>query len=203
MRTRFLTSAAAARDFPKTSRPEVCFVGRSNVGKSSLLNRIAGARTARTSKTPGRTRLINFFEVTARRGTYVLADLPGYGYAEAPKTERAGWLKLIQTYVERRNGLSLALLLIDLRRGIQEDDARIFEWIRARREVIVVGTKCDKLGKAQQKPARNKMAEALALEVSRVHLVSAASGQGIEELKEALEDIALVGQTSVDGVSAR
>jgi GTP-binding protein len=215
MRTRFITSGADPNSFPASRLPEIAFAGRSNVGKSSLLNKVAGAKVARTSKTPGRTQLINFFEVSSGKSVFMLADLPGYGFAEAPKSVRRAWLELLEAYLAGRDPLVAVLMLIDVRRGIQEEDAEIFRWLTEvggpERQVFVVGTKGDKLAKAQQKPALRRMAESLSLEVSQVQLTSATSGQGIEPLRSMLRGLARlrgsggpgVGQTSVDALEPR
>ena len=142
--TVFLTSAAAPAGFPPPELPEVCFVGRSNVGKSSLLNRLAGRRApAAVSKTPGRTRLINFFQVGDR---YRLVDLPGYGYARVPDRVRAPWEGLVLAYLRGRESLALNLLLVDLRREpLPSDRAALDLLLETGSPVAVVATKADKL----------------------------------------------------------
>lgn len=147
-RARFVTSAVNKTGFPSPPLPEVAFVGRSNVGKSSLLNRLAGERRlAHVSRTPGRTRMVNFFEVAGR---YRLVDLPGYGYARVPEALRAGWEDVVLAYLTGRESLVLNLLLVDARRDPLESDLRALELLgSSRRPVTVVATKMDKLKSAQ------------------------------------------------------
>ena len=116
VRAHFLTSAAEAKDFPPPSLPEIAVVGRSNVGKSTLINTLVGqAGLARTSRTPGRTRLVNWFVIDDR---FHLVDLPGYGYAEVSHAMREGWRPLIEGYLAERQSLAGVLLLLDIRRGV-------------------------------------------------------------------------------------
>lgn len=140
----FLTSAAAPDGFPPPEVPEVCFVGRSNVGKSSLLNRLAGKRAvAAVSRTPGRTRLVNFFQVGDR---YRLVDLPGYGFARVPDAVRAPWERLVLAYLAGRETLALHLLLVDIRREpLESDRAALDLLLEGEAPVVVVATKADKL----------------------------------------------------------
>ena len=142
-----LTSAAGPEGFPRHALPEVAFVGRSNVGKSSLLNRLSARRSlARTSATPGKTRLLNFFRVRRESGELVLVDLPGYGYAKVSRMERRDWKRLVEGYLERRANLRLVVLLQDVRRDLGPDELDLLPWLAAR-GVAVVGaaTKVDRL----------------------------------------------------------
>jgi GTP-binding protein len=181
MRARFITSAADAAGFPRAGAPEIAVVGRSNVGKSSLINAVVHAQLARTSRTPGRTQTINFFEVDAG---FVLADLPGYGYAKAPKDLRREWYALIESYLGGREGLAGVLLLIDARRGAEPDDLEVWEWLRREdRTCIAVATKVDKLPKARKKPALLKIAQALSLALDEICPTSAETGEGIDVLR--------------------
>ncbi|MDE3262917.1 MAG: ribosome biogenesis GTP-binding protein YihA/YsxC [Acidobacteriota bacterium] len=147
-RALFVTSAVTRAGFPATVLPEVAFVGRSNVGKSSLLNRLAGQRgLAHVSRTPGRTRMVNFFEVPGR---YRLVDLPGYGYARAPEALRRGWEDLVLGYLTGRESLVLNLLLVDARRDPLANDLKALELLSSSgRPVAVVATKMDKLKSSQ------------------------------------------------------
>ncbi len=146
--THFVTSASKADEFPAESLPELAVVGRSNVGKSSLINALVGQeRLARTSRTPGRTRLVNWFEVeTAPK--FHLVDLPGFGYAEVTKVMRESWRPLIESYLAERKTLAGVLLLIDIRRGAEEEELDFVPWLAERKTPIIVAlTKCDKLPK--------------------------------------------------------
>jgi GTP-binding protein len=135
--------------FPKAGPPEVAFLGRSNVGKSSLINSLLGEKLAKTSSTPGRTRSINFFSVR-RAGRsqpeLLFADLPGYGYAKISKEISAEWPKFIEPYLEHRGPLSLSIVLIDTNVPPQEKDRQLIEWLKFRnRPFVVVGTKVDRV----------------------------------------------------------
>lgn len=196
MRTAFLTSAADARGFPSVDTPEVAFAGRSNVGKSALLNALAAARLARTSRTPGRTQLVNFFSVERKTKRYGLADLPGYGYARAPKAVQRTWAPLVESYFEVRGVLRMVLLLVDIRRGVQADDRALVAFmdeVLAPRGVVVeaVATKVDKIPKAKRKPALRAVAEALGVPHGGVHATSALKREGLESLRERVEAVLL------------
>src|SRR6187551_835039 len=147
-RAAFLTSAAAPKDFPPPSLPELAVVGRSNVGKSSLINALVGQDgLARTSRTPGRTQLINWFSVAAQP-PFLLVDLPGYGYAKVPAGMKDSWKPLIEDYLANRRTLAGVLLLIDIRRGAEDEELDFVPWLTQRKVPIVVAlTKADKLAK--------------------------------------------------------
>lgn len=191
MRTRFITSAVDPDGFPHSNLPEIAFAGRSNVGKSSLLNALTGAKIAKVSRTPGRTQLVNFFSCEGKDWGFTLADLPGYGYAKAPKAVQRTWGPMIERYLETRDPLRALLLLVDVRRGVQEDDVELVRWMLeaagARSIVIeVVGTKLDKLPKSKQKPALASIGRALGLEREHVHGTSASTRQGLDDLLDHL-----------------
>src|SRR5580765_8482751 len=129
MSARFIISAARPEQFPPEADPEVAFLGRSNVGKSSLLNALVGAdELAFTSSRPGCTQLINFYQVD---GGYRFVDLPGYGYAKVPKEITSEWKALIEAYLTERQSLQLAVLLLDARRGWMEKDVELREWLES------------------------------------------------------------------------
>ncbi|HEU5059160.1 MAG TPA: ribosome biogenesis GTP-binding protein YihA/YsxC [Kofleriaceae bacterium] len=155
-RAEFMVSASDPRGFPRPDLPELAFAGRSNVGKSSLLNALVGVPAlARTSNTPGRTRLINWFRVEPPHGKPVaFVDLPGYGYAKVSKSDRAAWRPLVEAYLGRGEVLRTVLLLVDARRGAEAEEQELLEYLAgAQVPAQVVLTKVDKLAKAKRKPA--------------------------------------------------
>lgn len=157
---RFIKSAKQPDDFPHDKRPEVVFCGRSNIGKSSLLNALTNSRgLARTSSTPGRTQTINFFLVDER---IYFVDLPGYGYAKVSKSERDSWKILIESYLARRKELKLALMLVDCRIPPTESDRMLKEWLDYHGiPNAVVLMKADKLSKNKLNQALRSSAEVL------------------------------------------
>lgn len=144
-----MTSATAAGQFPATALPEVAFLGRSNVGKSSVINSLLGTKIAKTSSTPGRTRSINFFEVRwagKPQPELVFTDLPGYGYARVPREIASQWSGFIEPYLKERRSLALCLALVDLNVPPQESDKQLLEFLSSiGRPFLMVGTKADKL----------------------------------------------------------
>lgn len=181
-------SAARAEDFPRGGLPEVAFLGRSNVGKSRLLNRMVARRQlARTSATPGKTRLIHFFEVRCASGPLLLVDLPGYGWARVSRAERQRWKRLVEGYLGEREALRAAVLLQDLRRDPGEDEELLVKWLDERRiPVILALTKVDKLPPMRRaRRVRELMAHSPVPE-RRVVATSAQTGAGIAELWRAL-----------------
>lgn len=190
LQARFIVSAAKPEDLPPEGRPELAFAGRSNVGKSSAINALTGRkRLAFASKTPGRTRLINFF---ALGELGVLADLPGYGYASAPKEMREGWDALIGGYLQHRRCLAGVVVLMDARHPMLPNDRNFLEWLRpVTAPRIVVLTKADKLTRAEQAKAVASTRAALdrAALTSSVFLFSSLKRQGIEELQAHLQGL--------------
>jgi GTP-binding protein len=183
IKARFITSAAKPDDFPPEKLPELAVVGRSNVGKSSLINALVGEDIARTSRTPGRTRLVNWFEIGGR---FHLVDLPGYGYAEVSRETRDSWRPLIETYLERRGTLAGVLLLVDIRRGVEEEELDFMPWLAEHDTPVVVAlTKSDKLAKAKRMLEITKAKHALGIK-REPFAVSAQTGEGIEPLWRAL-----------------
>jgi GTP-binding protein len=153
---RFLASATALDQIPPPAFAEVGFAGRSNVGKSSLINALVERKKlVRTSSTPGCTRGINLFRIEVHGGgTLDLVDLPGYGYAKRSKSERRAWGPLIEGFLEERPGLRAVVVIIDVRRGLEEDDRQLVEFLEhIGRKVIVVGTKLDKLPSSKRATA--------------------------------------------------
>jgi GTP-binding protein len=183
---RFLAGAADPARFPKLGLPEIAFAGRSNVGKSSLLNRLIGRRgLARVSKTPGRTQQLNFFVIDERL-TFV--DLPGYGFARVPVAVRTRWQRLVESYLGRRAHLRAVVVIIDLRRGLERDDVQLYEYLSAHRvPAILVATKSDKLGHGERKRRAQVLAEAAIAGVAGVVVCSAQTGEGIQQLWKQIE----------------
>lgn len=187
MRTTFVTSAPRQDSLPNLGLPEVAFLGRSNVGKSSLLNALVQARIARTSSTPGRTQHINLFVVHAGFGDFALADLPGYGFAKVPTKVRSAWGPMVEDYLEHRTTLRAGLLLLDARRGVQPSDTELYEHMRAvlhGRGALapVLLTKIDKLPKAKRKPALSAAARALRIDRPMVMPTSASDRLGLDDV---------------------
>ncbi len=182
--TRFLTSAADARQFPPPVLPEIAFLGRSNVGKSSVINSLLGEKVAKTSSTPGRTRTINFFEVRRPgqpRPDFIFADLPGYGFARLPKEVVAEWPKFIEPYLHERATLALCVVLVDANIPPQPSDKQLIEWLQhAQRPYLIVATKADKLGGNQLTNSLHKLAEELATD--RIVPFSTRTKKGYDEL---------------------
>jgi len=150
----FLAEARDRRGLPAVGPPEIAIAGRSNVGKSTLLNRLAGRRAlARTSKTPGRTRGIVFFDLDLgpRLPAIRLVDLPGYGYAKVARDERESWQALIESYTEGRSTLALFAVLIDARRGVEDEERQLYEWLGTIQvPAQIVFTKVDKLSASER-----------------------------------------------------
>ena len=154
-----VATAHDVRDLPAPVLPEVAFAGRSNVGKSSLINDLLQRRKlVRTSNTPGATRGLSVFRVDLAQGSLDLVDLPGYGYAARSKQERKTWGPMIENFLRARAGLRAIALLVDLRRGLSDDDAMLLEFLESiDRRVILVATKADKLPKSERLTALAKI----------------------------------------------
>jgi GTP-binding protein len=177
----FIGSAHDGAWFPPPDLPEIAFAGRSNVGKSSLINALARRKKlARTSADPGRTRAINFYRLNDR---LVFADLPGYGYAKVAKAEREAWRRLVEAYLRNRKNLRAVVLIADLRRDPQSDDLELAAFLASLgRPFLAVATKADKLGPTQRQRPRAELAAALGLEPGHITLFSATAGIGRDEL---------------------
>jgi len=191
-RADFLVSATQATHFPAPLLPEIAFVGRSNVGKSSLLNVLTGQpKLARVSKTPGRTRLINFFEVELCRGLKKqglrLVDLPGYGYAKASKAETKQLALMLHTYLQRGFCLKLIVWLIDAKVGLTKADEQIWELLEeSPTRLLLVATKTDKLPRTQKQAQLQRIALALELPLEAVFAVSAKEKLGLQPVWESI-----------------
>jgi GTP-binding protein len=187
----FLLSALSAEQFPEPTVPEIAFLGRSNVGKSSLLNSMVGEKAAKVSQTPGRTRAINFFALFDKHQErkLVFADLPGYGYAKISKSISAEWPKFIEPYLAERETLKLCICLVDSNIPPQPSDAQLVDWLRhAGRDFLVVATKIDRLsGNAR---TRNLLAIRNGFGLDDVLPISAKTGVGTKELWNRIEEVA-------------
>jgi GTP-binding protein len=184
----FVTSAVKPVQYPPADYPEVAFAGRSNVGKSSLINTLINRkRLVKTSTTPGRTQLINFFIINAE---LMLVDLPGYGFAKVPYAVRKQWGPMVETYLSQRTSLKGVVLLIDLRRVPGMEELNFMDWLRQFKiAAIPVLTKADKLSKTNQIKQRRAIAQALTLPEDGLILFSAKSGQGKQSLWQQIETI--------------
>jgi len=190
--TKFLLSATAADQFPAPTAPEIAFLGRSNVGKSSLINALLGEPAARVSQTPGRTRAINFFALHLPSRVVpeiVLADLPGYGYAKISRSISAEWPSFINPYLATRESLAACVCLVDMNVPPQPGDAILAEYLDSiGRQRIVVGTKSDKLSGNGRTTAVKALRAALGVE--EILVCSAKDGRGIGALWSAMHAVA-------------
>ncbi len=204
LRAELLTVASSPREFPRAEVPEVAFLGRSNVGKSSLLNRLVHRKQlARTSTTPGKTRLVHWYRVERTGGALCLVDLPGYGYAKVGQEERRRWKRLVEAYLEGRDRLRAAVLLQDVRREVSDDERLLIAWLAERGiPALVALTKADKLGLGQRAARARELAAQLGLPHDRVVLTSAERGLGIAELWRAI-DAELTGSAGAETPSPR
>lgn len=203
----FVAGAVDNESLPPPTLAEVAFAGRSNVGKSSLLNAMMQRKAlARTSNTPGCTRQLNIFEIRAADGLSLrFVDLPGYGWARRSKKERSEWQAMIEGYLTKRASLRAIVLLVDVRRGVEEEEQQLVEFLGQPRqvseprplEVILVATKIDKLGAAARRPAldqvRKGAVDAGAASAGRAIGFSSVSGTGVEELWERIRHAVLGG----------
>lgn len=184
----FVITAVAPEGYPRPDRPEYAFVGRSNVGKSSLINAMCKRnKLVRVSNTPGRTRALNFFDVSAAVGSKLhkvrLCDLPGYGYAKVSKAERADWTRLIEGYVTSREGLRGVVHLVDAEVGPTELDVETLAWLQSiGRPVVSVATKLDRLPKAKRIPALRAHERLLGLPTRALLGASSEEGLGLHEV---------------------
>jgi GTP-binding protein len=184
-----VATAAGAGSMPPPGLPEFAFLGRSNVGKSSLLNKLAGRKKlAYTSSTPGKTRLLHFFRVTDGRREALLVDLPGYGWAKVSRAERRRWQKLVEAYLERREPLRACVLLHDIRRDPTDDEQLLAAWLEERNiDWVVAVTKVDKLSRGARGKRLAELRRAYDLPAERLIATSATSGDGIADLWRALD----------------
>jgi len=188
---RIVATAAGPEGFPAAGLPEVAFLGRSNVGKSSLLNRLlARKQLARTSRTPGKTRLLHFYRADRPGRELILVDLPGYGYAKAAKSERRRWKGLIEGYLEGREVLRAAVLLQDIRRDPSEDETLLLDWLAQRQiPALVAFTKIDKLKPAKRAERLRALGTGFPVQADWMVPTSARTGAGIEQLWRAIDTL--------------
>lgn len=177
----FITSAVKPSQYPPPEFPEIAFAGRSNVGKSSLINTLVNRkRLVKTSNTPGRTQLVNFFLIN---NDLSFVDLPGYGYAKVPVAVKKTWGPMIETYLSQRSSLKAVVLLIDIRRKPAIEEMNLMDWLAQYQvQVLPVLTKADKLSKTNQIKQHRAVAAALGLETDMLTLFSAKTRKGKEEL---------------------
>jgi GTP-binding protein len=196
----FVLTAVELKGLPTGHAAEVAFVGRSNVGKSSMINALTGRKKlVRVSNTPGRTRTLNFFDMELERAgvrhRVRLADLPGYGFAKASKTERASWEKMITSYLENRHRLEVVVSIIDAEIGPTPEDLLTLDYLQDKgRRILVVATKIDRITKSRRKPRLQALAQQLSLPLEAVLAFSSTDKIGVEEVWEAL--LGVVGEAT-------
>lgn len=185
----YIASAVKSSQYPAGDLPEIAMAGRSNVGKSSLINSFLGRRNlARTGNTPGKTQTINFYLVNDQ---WFLVDLPGYGYAKVSKKINAQWGPMIEAYLKKRKQLRAVIQIVDIRHAPSVEDIEMQQWLRVMEiPTLVVATKADKIARGQWQKHLNVIAKALDIpDVSLILPFSAQTGIGKEELNESLEEI--------------
>ncbi len=184
----FITSAVKPDQYPETDLPEIAFAGRSNVGKSSLINTLLNRkRLVKTSSTPGRTQLINFFVINE---AFHFVDLPGYGYAKVPPAIKKQWGPMVERYLSARKTLVGVVLLLDIRRTPKTEELDFMDWLdEYALPRVLVATKADKLSKAKQKQQADLIARKLGTDTDGLFTFSAKSRQGLAELWEAIESL--------------
>jgi len=183
----FIKSATKPEQYPLHHMPEVAFIGKSNVGKSSLINMLLQRKKlAKVSSTPGKTTLINFFDVN---GEVVFVDLPGYGYAERSKKQRESWVKMIETYLSVRENLWLFFLLLDIRRTPSQADLQILTWLREyTKHYAIILTKSDKLNQKEKNKQIKIISEKTGLDKKDLYIVSSLKKTGRENILKLIEN---------------
>lgn len=188
MAGKFITSVANIETLPILSGPEVALAGRSNAGKSSLLNAWAGRSIAYTSQSPGKTTLLNFYRVDLERmQDFTLVDMPGYGYAKRAKTERTAWAPLVEGYLQSRADLKGVILVMDAQRPWTDDETHLLEWLEQYRQpAILVANKIDKMNQSERAAMRKEIRSHLVGPVVDFVEISARTKVGIEQLKRSV-----------------
>jgi GTP-binding protein len=183
----FIKSATKPSEYPRGSFPEVAIAGRSNVGKSSLINALVNRKNlAKTSSSPGRTQLINFFLVN---GKISLVDLPGYGYARVPLRVRKTWKPMVESYLQTRKEIRLVILILDARRGASPDDLALLDWLDYHEILsLIVLTKADKLSQIERARQKKALADVSLLSGKPLSFFSAVTGEGKEELWRLIQE---------------
>ena len=178
---KFICSAVTPEHYPPADLPEVAFAGRSNVGKSSLINKILSRKKlVRTSKTPGRTQLLNFFEINK---VYRFVDLPGYGYAKVPAEVQKRWRPMVENYLTSRSNMRGMVLLLDIRREPSKEDLNLWHWLQTMSiEVVTVTTKVDKLSRNKRNKQIAAIAKTLGCKKEELIEFSAMTGEGRHEI---------------------
>jgi GTP-binding protein len=188
----FITSATEPKGYPPPGPAEIAFAGRSNVGKSSLINSlIARKGLVKVSKTPGKTQLLNFFDLN--KGAMTFVDMPGYGFARAPLSVKRSWGKMVDTYLKKRETLKGVICLLDCRRTPNEDDRALMEWlVHGKTPFIIVITKIDKVAKTHRPREIKKVMASISDLVGEVTplLFSSHTGEGKRELWQVIEELA-------------
>ena len=184
---KFLKSAAKVLDFPRFSFPEFAFFGRSNVGKSSLINMITGRRSlVKVGSKPGVTKLVNFFLINE---SICIADMPGFGYAELPKSVKDKFLPLIKDYIKNRSNLKLTFLLVDIRRTPGDMERDIVTLLAENEKpVAIIATKCDKLTRNQRMASAEKIAREFDIDTDSIYFSSSKTSEGKREIHKLIEE---------------
>jgi GTP-binding protein len=183
----FVKSATRPSEFPPGNLPEIVFAGKSNVGKSSLINILVNRKNlAKTSSQPGRTQTINFFRVNEKIS---FVDLPGYGYAKVPIRIREKWKPMVESYLQTREGIRLVILILDARRGASAQDLDLLDWLEYHGiSCLIVLTKADKLSSLERARQKKALAEAPGLKGKPLRFFSALTGEGKDELWKGIQE---------------
>lgn len=197
---RFVISVASGNALPDYSAPEIAIAGKSNVGKSSFINFITNQnKLAKTSGDPGRTRLLNYFEIN--NGEYYFVDLPGYGFAKVAKSEKNKWGAMIESYLLRSPNLINVFVLVDVRHDPTADDITLINYLfHYNIPMTIVATKCDKLSRLQQQKSRANIASKLGVGVQNIYMTSSSSKTGKEAIFERIDQLIANSEVGSDGI---